>query len=255
MFCILTVIFAFTARALGAATVTVDGTGKRSLLLAISGPPVPVDSRVMVGYFAGLTDSEIIADQANPGSLEKAFIAFGSGGAVGEGTGEPPFAGRFIFSTSATVEPPSPTFAAPLPPNNQQIYIWTFDSNNLPTDAAHQAIFTIDLANAPAQQIAFWRWPTTDYGFTDTSISLDDSLSMLVGGSNNSAIFMQAIPEPRPWALFGFGVIGLLVLRAGATLSRVSESARFPGVTRQRSAIVVGGNRDTNGGTRPPILH
>ena len=84
----------FIARELGAATITVDGTGERSLVLAISGPPVPVDSRVMVGYFAGLTDSEIIADQANPGFLENAFIAFGSGGAIGEGTEEPPFAGR-----------------------------------------------------------------------------------------------------------------------------------------------------------------
>ena len=249
MFCILTAIFAFT-RELGAATITVDGTGNRPLLLAAPGPPVPVDSRIMVGYFAGLTDSEIIADQANPGFLENAFIAFGSGGAVGEGTGEPPFAGRFIFSTSATVEPPSPTFAAPLPPNNQQIYIWTFDSNNLATDAAHQAIFTIDVANAPAQQIASWRWPTTDDGFTDRSISLDDSLSMLVGGSNNSAVFMQAIPEPRPWALFGFAVIGLLVLRRVRRCRALARAGDSPGVTRQRSAIVVGGNRDTNGGTR-----
>ena len=212
MFCILTVIFAFTARELGAATITVDGTGKRSLLLAISGPLVPVDSRVMVGYFAGLTDSEIIADQANPGFLENAFVAFGSGGAVGEGTvgegtGELPTGGRFIFSTSATVEPPSPTFTAPLPPNNQQIYIWTFDSNNLPTDAAHQAIFTSTLPN--------WRWPTTDDGLTDKSISLDDSLSMLVGGSSSDAVFMVAIPEPGSWALFGFGMIGLLAVASG----------------------------------------
>jgi hypothetical protein len=184
----------------------------RSLQLAISGPPVPVDSRVMVGYFEGLTDPEIIADQGNPEFLESTFVAFGSGGLVGEGTGEPPTAGFFTFSTSATVEPPSPTFTEPSPPNNQQIYIWTFDSNNLPTDAAHQAIFTIDVANAPAQQIASWRWPTTDDGLTDKSISLDDSLSMLVGGSSSDAVFMVAIPEPGSWALFGFGMIGLLAV-------------------------------------------
>jgi hypothetical protein len=204
MFCILTVIFAFPARELGAATITVDGTGNRPLLLAISGPPAPVGSRVMVGYFAGLTDSEIIADQANPGFLENTFVAFGPGGAVGEGTGESPVAGRFTFQTFATVEPPSPTFTEPSPPNNQQIFIWTFDSNNLPTTAAHQAIFTSTQSN--------WMWPTTDNGFTDQGISLDDSLSVLVGGSNSKSVFMQAIPEPRPWALFGFGMIVLLVL-------------------------------------------
>ena len=32
------------------------------------------------------------------------------------------------------------------------------------------------------------------------------------------------------------------------------ESGRFRGVTRQLSLIVVDGNRDTNGGIRPPIL-
>jgi PEP-CTERM motif len=198
MFC------AFTPREVGAATITVDGTGMRSLQLAISGSPVPVDSRVMVGYFDGLTDPEIIADQGNPEFLESTFVAFGSGGVVGEGTGEPPSAGFFTFSTSATVEPPSPTFIEPSPPNNQQIYIWTFDSNNLPTDAAHQAIFTSTLPN--------WRWPTTDDGLTDTSISLDDSLSMLVGASSSDAVFMVAIPEPGSWALFGFGMIGLLAV-------------------------------------------
>jgi hypothetical protein len=205
--------FAFTpckARA-AEATIIVDGTGMRSLLLAISGPPVPVDSRVMVGYFAGLTDPEIIADQGNPEFLESTFVAFGPGGAVGEGTGET--AGFFTFPTRATVEPPSPTFIEPSPPNNQQIYIWTFDSNNLATDAAHQAIFTSTLPN--------WRWPTTDDGLTDTAISLDDSLSMLVGGSSSDAVFMVAIPEPGSWALFGFGMIGLLAVRCvGVTVCR-----------------------------------
>jgi hypothetical protein len=206
IFCISTVIFGFAARELLAATVTVDGTGMRSLVLAISGPPVPVDSRVMVGYFAGLTDPEIIADQANTAFLESAFVAFGPGGAVGEGTGVPPTAGRFTFSTSATVEPPNPTFTAPTSPNNnQQIYVWTFDSDNLATDATRQAIFTSTALN--------WRWPTTDDGLTDRSISLDDSLSVLVGGSDSNAVFMAAIPEPWPWALFGFGLLGLLVLR------------------------------------------
>jgi hypothetical protein len=40
--------FAFTPCKVRAAAITVDGTGVRSLLLAISGPPVPVDSRVML---------------------------------------------------------------------------------------------------------------------------------------------------------------------------------------------------------------
>ena len=204
IFCIFTVFFAFTARG-QEASIDVQAIGEIDtppLLLAISGPPVPVGSRVMVGYFAGLTDSEIIADQTNPAFLESTFIAFGAGGTVGQGTGET--AGRFTFSTSAFVEPPT-TFTAPTSPNNnQQIYVWTFDSNNLPTDAAHQAIFTSTLPN--------WRWPTTDDGLTDKSISLDDSLSMLVGGSSSDAVFMVAIPEPGSWALFGFGMIGLLAV-------------------------------------------
>jgi len=230
IFCIFTVFFALAAHALGAATINVEGIGgidTPPLLLAISGPPVPVGSRVMVGYFAGLTDSEIIADQTNPVFLESTFIAFGPGGAVGDGTGEPPAAGRFTFSTRAFVEPPT-TFTAPTSPNNnQQIYIWTFDSNNLPTDAANQAIFTI-AANAPAQQVENWKWPTTDDGSTDRSISLEDSLSMLVGGSNpNGTVFMVAIAEPEPWALFGFGMVGLLVLR------RVAAS----GSTRRRPNV------------------
>jgi hypothetical protein len=206
IFFISTMIFGLAARNLGAATVTVDGTGMRTLMLAISGPPVPVDSKVMVGYFAGLTDGAIIMDQGDPRFLDSKFVAFGPGGVVGEGTGEPLTAGRFTISTSATVEPPNPTFAAPTSlNNNQQIYVWTFDSNNLPTDATHQAIFTSMALN--------WRWPTTDDGLTDTSISLDDSLSVLVGGSNSNAVFMAPIPEPQPLALFGFGMIGSLVLR------------------------------------------
>ena len=178
------------------------------------GRRLPSTARVMVRYFAGLTDSEIIADQANPGFLENAFVAFGPGGAVGEEQGNRPFAGRFIFSTSATVEPPSPTFIAPSSSSNQQICIWTFDSSNLPTAAAHQAIFTSTLSN--------WIWPTTDEGFTDTSISLDDSLSMLVGGSNKDSVFMQAIPEPWPWAPFGFGIIGVAGARSDVRRCRVS---------------------------------
>ena len=35
---------------------------------------------------------------------------------------------------------------------------------------------------------------------------------------------------------------------------KAMESGRFRGVTRQLSLIVVDGNRDTNGGRRPPIL-
>jgi len=194
---------AFTPVGVEAGTVTFDGAGNRPLLLAISGPPVPVGDRITVGYFAGLTDAQIEADQVDPAFLESTFVAFGLGGAVGEGTGEPPVAGRFTFSTSATVEPPSPTFDAPSPPNNEQIYIWAFDSSNSPTDAAHQAIFTSTL---PA-----WRWPTTDDGLTDKSISLDDSLSMLVGGSSPEAVFMAVIPEVPPWVLLGFGMIGLLL--------------------------------------------
>ena len=216
IYCMLTVFFAFSAGELGAATATinVDGTGNRPLLLAISGPPVPVDGRVMVGYFAGLTDSEISADQSNPRLLENTFVAFGAGGAVGEGTGEPPTAGRFTFSTSATVEPPSPSFTLPSPPNNQQIYIWTFDSKDSPTDAAHQAIFTSTLSN--------WRWPTTDDGFTDASISLDDSLSMLVGGSNHNAVFMVPVPEPQTLGTIRLRDDRVADAQAGTALLRVA---------------------------------
>src|ERR1700751_3088539 len=102
---------ASTPVAVEAGTVTFDATGTRPLLLAISGPPVPVADRILVGYFAGLTDAQIEADQADPAFLESTFVAFGPGGTVGEGTappGEPQVAGRFIFSTIATVQPPNP---------------------------------------------------------------------------------------------------------------------------------------------------
>jgi hypothetical protein len=92
-------------------------------LLAISGPPIPVGDRIMVGYFAGLTDAQVEADQADPAFLESTFMPFGGGGTGGEGTGKPSVAGRFIFSTSATVEPPGSTFIEPFRPNNQQIYV------------------------------------------------------------------------------------------------------------------------------------
>jgi len=205
---------AFTPVAVEAGTVTFDGTGNRPLLLAISGPPVPVGDRVMVGYFARLTDTQIEAHQADPTFLENTFITFGPGGAVGDGTalpGEPEVAGRFTFSTSAIVESPNAAFMQPSPPNNQQIYIWAFDSSNSPTAADHQAIFTSTL----------WRWPTTDDGLTDGTISLDDSLTMLVGGANAQAVFMQAIPEPAPWASFG---LGILVLAWGRIVSACRRS-------------------------------
>lgn len=192
---------AFTPLKVEAGTVSVDGTGTRPLLLAISGPPVPVGDRIMVGYFAGLTDAQIEADQADPAFLDSTFMPFGGGGTVGEGTGEPPTAGRFIFSTTATVQPPNASFLAPSPPNNQQIYVWAFDSNSSPLNADRQAIFTSTLPN--------WTWPTTDDGSTDTGISLDDSLTILVGGADAQAVFMQAIPEPATWALFGFGILGM----------------------------------------------
>jgi hypothetical protein len=211
----LALFFAFTPLQVGAGTVTVDGTGTRPLLLAISGPPVPVGDRVMVGYFAGLTDSQIEVDQTNPAFLDSTFMPFGAGGTVGEGTAVPPVTGRFIFSTTATVEPPSPTFIEPSSPNNQQIYIWAFDSSSSPVDAHRQAIFTSTLPN--------WTWPTTDDGSTDTSISLDDSVTMLVGGADSQAVFMAVIPEPAPWALLGVGILGALAAeRVGVSACRRS---------------------------------
>ena len=221
-FCNFAVLLAFTRSDLGAATVTVDGTGNRPLLLAIFGPPVPVGSSVMVGYFAGLTDDEIIGDQANSALLDSKFIPFGLGGLVGQGTAvspAPEVAGRFVFDTTATVgqpSPPIPPFIPPSAPNNDQIYVWAFDSGSSAIAAAHQAIFTIDTTLATPEQITQWTWPTTDDPTSFDSlrtISLDDPLKILVGGSNSDAVFMVAIPEPAPWALFGFGMIGLLVLR------------------------------------------
>src|SRR5262245_9119032 len=79
---------AFTPVGVEAGTVNFDGAGNRPLLLAISGPPVRVGNRIMLGYFARLTDAQIEADQADPAFLESTFVAFGLGGAVGEGRGE-----------------------------------------------------------------------------------------------------------------------------------------------------------------------
>ena len=225
---------AFTPVAVEAGTVTFDGTGTRPLWLAVSGPPVPVGDRVMVGYFAGLTDAQIEGDQADTAFLESTFVAFGPGGAVGDGTappGEPPVAGRLTFVTTATVQPPNPAFIEPSPPNNQQVYIWTFDSTSLPTAADHQAIFTSGLSN--------WRWPTTDDGSTDAAISLDDSLNVLVGGADAQAVFMQAIPEPAPWTLFGLGILGLALARR-----RIGVSAYRSGLPAKHAKHAKNGRVD-----------
>jgi len=232
IFCNLAVLLAYIRSDLEAANVNVDGAGNRPLLLAISGPPVPVGSKVLVGYFAGLTDDQIIGDQANSALLDSKFIPFGLGGLVGQGTAvspAPEVAGRFVFDTTATVGQPSPAippFTLPSAPNNDQIYIWAFDSGSSPIAAANQAIFTIDTTLATPLQITQWTWPTSDDPTSLDSvkaISLDDPLKMLVGGSTpiipngtnipNGTVFMVPIPEPAPWALFGFGMIGLLVGR------------------------------------------
>ena len=118
----------------------------------------------MVGYFAGLTDNQIIGDQANSALLDSKFIPFGLGGLVGQGTAgtavppAPEVAGIFVFDTTATVgrpSPPIPPFIPPSAPNNDQIYVWAFDSGSSAIAAAHQAIFTIDTTVTP-EQITQW---------------------------------------------------------------------------------------------------
>ena len=186
-----------------AASVTVDGTGERILRGAISGTPVPAGSDILVGYFSGLTNAEIVSNQHNPTLLNSSFIRFGLGGSVGEGALGTP--GYFTFVTTATVEAPNAAFTAPSAPNNGQIYIWVFNSGVSPEAATEHAIFT---STASA-----WSWPVSDDGSTDRMISPDDNLSMLVGSLDSGAVYLQAMPEPGSCALVVMGTVGLLGMR------------------------------------------
>ena len=182
------------------ATIAFDGAGLRTVRGSLGGA-LPAGSKIRVGYFAGLSDSAIVAAQSNVAELNDRFVPFGLGGAVGQGVGGA--AGSFTFNTAATVEGAMPTFVQPSPPNTNQIYIWIFDSNSSPMAASEQAIFTSSLAS--------WRWPVTDDGFTDRSISLDDTVSMVVGSVDADAVYLQPIPEANFALLFGCaaGAVGL----------------------------------------------
>jgi len=186
-----------------AATITVDGTGLREMLKAGSTDPVPAGSDILVGYFTGLTDAQIISNQHNPTFLESKFISFGLGGAIGQGVGGA--AGYFTSVTTAMVEAPGATFTLPSAPNNNQIYVWIFDSNISAANATQQAIFTSSAAN--------WSWPVTDDGSTDRMVSPDDNLSMLIGTADSSSVHLAAMPEPASCGLLVMGLAGLLGMR------------------------------------------
>lgn len=195
-----------------AAQITVDATGSRDLELS-SGQPVPAGDTILVGYFRGLTDSQIVADQGNPSLLQSVFIPFGLGGTVGEGANQT--AGRFTFITTAHVTTPGATFVQPAPPNNSQIYLWAFASSVSASAASEQGIYTAGETS--------WKFPTTDDGTTDATISLDDPLTALVGSTSASHVFLApiAIPEPSTLALTGFVVAGIF------GLLRAAKSGRF----------------------------
>jgi len=170
-----------------AASVTIDGAGLRELRGGVSGTAAPAGSKVLLGYFLGLTDDQIVSRQADTEFLESRFIPFGSGGAVGQGTGGA--AGYFTFVTSANVEMPTRDFTMPTAPNTDRMYVWAFDSSGSAQQATFQTIFT---SSSPE-----WRFPVTDDGTSDRTISTDDSFSMLVGRSTSDAVYLAHIPEPR----------------------------------------------------------
>ncbi len=204
---LLVTLFSAVAANCLAATVTVDGTGQRQLRRATADTPVLAGSKIWVGYFFGLTDAQVIANQHDSSLLESKFISFGLGGAVGQGVGGDPDGvggapGYFTFVTTASVEGTSPTFVLPSAPTNNSIYIWAFDSTSSPTSATQQAIFTSTASN--------WKWPTANDGFSDRVISPDDSLSLLVGSVDSNGVYLQAMPEPGSCALLVMGAVGLL---------------------------------------------
>lgn len=197
-------IFTALASNCSAATITVDGAGNRGLWESISGKELSAGSRISLGYFLGLTNSQIIANQHNTSYLQSKFVAFGLGGAVGDGVGGA--AGYFTFESTATISGFRASFTAPGAPNNQ-IYIWAYNSGSSPTAATQQAIFT---SADPG-----WTWPVSDDVESYRTISPDNNLTLLVGTGDSSAVYLQPMPEPGACALLIMGAVGLLGLRPG----------------------------------------
>lgn len=209
------------AASANAATITVDGAGMRDIRLWNSATLAPVGSRILVGYFDGFSEADIILHQLNTSLLQTKFIPFGLGGSVGQGVGGAP--GYFTFNTSATVENPAPSFTAPGAPTNDQIYLWIFNSSVSPTEATQQAVVTFRSAIGTIFNGASvggasdeWRWPVTDDGFTDRSISLDDNLQVLIGSVDTQALYLSQVPEPGHCALLGIGLLTLFARRRSA---------------------------------------
>jgi hypothetical protein len=217
LYLLTTALTAFAANTF-AAMITLDGTGNREMFQLGSTTPVAAGSEVLIGYFAGLTDAQIISHQHDPAYLESMFVSFGLSGAVGQGAQGA--AGYFTIVTSASVEAPNATFTAPSAPNNSQIYIWVFDSNTSPLAATQQAIFT--------STDVTWNWPVSDDGSTDRMISPDNNLSMLVGtidSGEGGGVHLQAMPEPGSCVLLAIGLVGFLGARPKSTRTRLARMA------------------------------